>query len=274
MRSRRRGFTLVETMVAMLLTSTLVLAVFGGLTFIGRGYQRDELAMGRSRTAQPLIEQLADDLVNASGTARASAGALRFAGYEGDESTFAREPRRGYHVVSCFDADGRRPGRIEQLLYEEHQVRSGAAVALDPLSSRLLTDSTVKHPPNPWGVVRSVAVVPLPPANPDVTFVSLATMRDGRAESVLWAFWRRRRNHHDAGTVLRFGDDGGKTLSASPLVAEVLLTNEWVQVNSRRGLVLQPIDVFITIDMKETNELALPFAEPQFRLRRTLAAGL
>lgn len=273
----RRAFTLVETVVAMLLTSMLVLAVFGGLTFVSRGYRRDELAMARAQVAQSVFELLADDLRHLSGTVFPVAEALEHNGYEGLTSTFISEARRGTNLVATWDAMGLRRDGLVRMAYNEEAVLDRGSWSYQVLTSKYLQSVPVRGPvPMPWGIARSAILVPLPPGeDPDVAHLGLSIRRDLDVEQVLWSFWRKRRGKFEAGTILRHGPDGGRIFTGeTPLIAKLSLTSEWVRVAYPRGTELAPVELILDLELKETGELALPTPEPQFRVRRTFTAGL
>lgn len=273
----RRAFTLVETVVAMLLTSLLVLAVFGGLTFVSRGYRRDELAMARAQVAQSVSELLADDLRHLSGNVFPTSAALKHNGYEGFAGTFVAEPRRGTNLLATYSSTRVRRDSVVRLAYNEEATLDRAGWSYQVLTSHYLEPLAARQTvPMPWGIVRSAILVPLPPGDdPDVVHLALSTRHDAPVDQVLWSFWRRRRGKFEAGTILRHGPDGGRVFTGeTPLIARLSLTSEWVRVVSPRNTSLEPLELILDLELKETGDLALPFAEPQFRVRRTFTAGL
>jgi len=271
---RRRGFTLVETLLAMAVTSLLVMAVFGGLTFVGRGYRRDELAMARVRTARDVYGLLADDLAGLHGVAIPPKRGLSNAGYGGTQDTFISEPRRGSHVVAAFDATSKREGSIRTLAYDERASGGAGGWAYATLACHWLTSGGSKPPPNPWGLTRAVFLVPLPPEDPDVVHVALSVRRGVVDANVLWSFFRKRRGRFEPGTILRTEGEAPARTFATPLIGDVSLANEWVQVTDAKGGHVEPLELYLTLDLREPGDLALPFAEPPYRAHRVLTAGL
>ena len=270
----RRGFTLVETLVAMLLTSLMVLAVFGGLTFVGRGYQRDELAMARAQVAESVSELLGDDLRHLSGSAVPGADQLKANGYEGTPKTFVSEPRRGTHQVASFHTGVSAREGLGRFDYQEEAVAQANTWVVQMLTSHYLARPSIDPAPPPWGPVPAAYLVPLPPDNPDVVHLALATRHGGALEQVLWSFWRRRRGKFEAGAILRYGPEGAKSLSATPLQAKLTLSYEWVRLVSAKDTQIAPVEERVELDLREPGDLTLPFVEPQFRIHRVFAAGL
>lgn len=272
----RRGFTLVETLVAMLLTSLLVLSVFGGLTFVGRGYRRDELAMARAQVAQSVSELLGDDLRHLDGTAMPSAAALASNGYEGSQQTFVAEVRRGAHQVATWPAGGLARQGFVRAEYAEEAASQGAGWTVQTLKSRYRDRPGIDPAPMPWGAVEAAFLVPLPSTeDPDVMHLALSTRAGARAEQVLWSFWRHRRGKFDGGQIMRYGAEGPRTFTReTPLVAKISLVYEWVRLVSAAGTRVAPVEARLELDLREPGDLVLPFVEPQFRVHRVLSAGL
>lgn len=273
---RRGGFTLVETLVAMLLTTMLVLAVFGGLSFVGRGYRRDELAMARAQVAQSVSEQLADDLRHQFGVAVPTARALLLNGYEGSPSTFITEPRRGAHQVATYTSGRKSRDAIVRAEYSEAAVPQGAGWVPQPTTSRYVQKMALAAPPPPWGAASTAFLVPLPYGDdPDVVHLAVSTRRASQGDQVLWSFWRRRRGRFDGGQVLRSDSAGMRSFTfEASLVASVALYYDWVRLVKAKDVALAPLEQFVELDFREPGELKLPFVEPQFRVHRVFAAGL
>lgn len=286
MNRSRNAFTLVEMLVATLLTTLVMLAVFGGLTFIGSGYRRDELTMARHRVASQVFEMMADDLAHASGMADPGACAEP-SGYTGSPGAFVLEPHSGAHVVHSYDEDTARLRALYTATYEERARTASNGWAVDVKGSRFFRSPGLKAL-NPWGVTSAVLVIPLPFDNPDVTFVSIAKRKNGLATQVLWSFWhrprviRKRRGllHYNAGTIERFGEElfrfDLKNWATTParLLATVSLKNEFVHEDGPDGGALEPVELLLEIGLREPDEPLVPFVSPPFSARRTFTAGL
>ena len=270
----RRGFTLVETLIAMLVTSLLVLSVFGGLSFVGRGYRRDELHMARSRAAQDIFDQLAVDLATLHGTAAPTQHMLHEVGYEGTPSTFVAEPRRGAHVVAEFQQDVARENGLHTMRYDERAAGGAADWNIAPLACRYIAGNDLKPSPSPWGLTKSAFVVPLPPNDPDVIHVALAVREGLRTVPILWSFYRKKRNHFEAGTILREEGGARPRAFAAALLADISLQNEWVYLKTNKSTTLEPLELYLRVELKDAADPNLPFADPPFIARRVLTAGL
>lgn len=282
----RNAFTLVEVLVGTLLTTLVMLSVFGGLTFIGSGYRRDELTMARHRVASQVFELLADDLAHASGLADPAPWA-NASGYTGAKDAFVREPHAGEHVVHAYDEDTARLRALYTAAYEERALTATTGWVVDVKASRFRSPAGLKAQ-NPWGITGAVLVIPVPFDNPDVTYVSIAKKKNGLATPVLWSFWHRPRviakadgtRMYNAGTIERFGEElyrfDLKNWASAParLLATVALKNEFVHEHSADGGALQPVELLIDITLREPAEPLVPFVSPPFFVRRTFTAGL
>jgi type II secretory pathway pseudopilin PulG len=282
--SRRHAFTLVEMIVTTLLTVLVMLAVFGGLTFIGSGYRRDELTMARNRIASQVFELMADDLAYAAGTA--DPRDLKPAGYAGTAKAFRSEAQAGEHVVHSYEKKRGALRRAYRLAYTQYLLADPAAFGIDLRKSRFRTAGPKGL--NPWGITESVHVIPVPLEHPDVTFVTISKVKSGLAEGVTWSFWHKERivrdiagvRHYNAGTIERAGReyvrfDGRNQLGApARLMPTVKLSNEWVHEEGADGGLFQAVELVLEIQLREPDEPLLPFASPPFIARRKFTLGL
>ena len=285
MRRRADAFTLVEAIVTTLLATVVMLGVFGGLTFIGSGYRRDELTMSRHRLATQIFELLGDDLAHASGVAIPTQ--LSSAGYAGTDESFQREPRLGDHVVHSYAKSSAQLRSVHRSRYREIGQVIGGAYSVDVRRSKFESGGLPKGL-SPWGIVSSVFVVPVPADSPDVTFVAISKVKKLEREQVLWAFWHKGRvvrtklgtELFSAGTVVRSGkdfvrfDSNNQRDPPTRLMASIVLKNEFVHEHGPDDGRLQPVELLLELELTDLHEPLLPFVSPPFLARRTLTAGL
>ena len=140
------GFTLLEMLLAMTLLSLLLVALFGGLRFMGRGSERVETALEDSQRLDLLRDLLSRQTANLFplATAGESGGKLLFTGRP-DRLAFPilRLPGQGPAGLMLAVFDIVRSDGVNRLLYREYPFLEGAVVAVadNPTRSTQLVES-------------------------------------------------------------------------------------------------------------------------------------
>jgi prepilin-type N-terminal cleavage/methylation domain-containing protein len=165
MKRRRRGFTLVEILLAVTIATLLMAAVLAMLGGIGRDQKR---LAGRNETARPIaaIELLRWDLTNAESITSTADGVV-LQGHGGINPSALEPNNRLVRVIYRIRREGGESNLFREQQYLDDPVR-----------------------PQPWGdlVLRDVRSVTVAPGgNPKSPRVSVQLMRDkGAITEQLW----------------------------------------------------------------------------------------
>ena len=102
---RRRGFTMIELLIASAIATTLITLLYSTLTFYSRSFQREDESLERSKRAQEVLGLFRDDFGRAAGEVRLEdvpLEPLKATGWEGSAADFLAAGRPGVNQVNAW----------------------------------------------------------------------------------------------------------------------------------------------------------------------------
>lgn len=142
-RDRQAGFTLLEMLISMTLLSLLLLALFGGLRFIGRGSDKVEALLDDSQRQDLARDLLVRSVGNLFPVTAGDKDAPQLL-FTGTKTRLAfpilRLPGQGPAGLMLAVFDITREDGLQRLIYREYKFQPGARVAVadQPTRSTLL----------------------------------------------------------------------------------------------------------------------------------------
>lgn len=242
---RRRGFTLIEVMIASAVAATLITLLYTTLIWYSRSFQREDENLERSRRAQEVLGLFRDDFGRAAGTIEVEdvpLDALKSTGWEGSAADFLTAPRSGVNQVNAWTGWGATSPYASKTFefIEKYETKSEGG------KSRLVPNTTVSSylrdapaesqrariPPR--SAEASVVHVAVPPEKPRSEWILIRRETAGQAALVVWAFHREKLGKHAPGTLLRHSEGTGLVKVGGTGVADfrVRLAQDWMFVDA------------------------------------------
>jgi prepilin-type N-terminal cleavage/methylation domain-containing protein len=233
----RRGFTLVELLVAMGAASLLIVLLYTALIHYFRAFTREDEIIERSRRTQEILSILRDDVARADGGITkvddVPEAAVRAVGFEGSVRTLLTAVRTGQIVLNAYQSrSSDHPSLSKRYVFAEvwTELPDGSLV-LDGPRCRFTGDSPpepIRKVVGPAGYSSCVLHVPVPTLAPKSDYWVLRKVVNGTVTPIVWAFHRDRHGGYPAGTLLRYAagltNVGGDQLDSFALDVTNLVT--------------------------------------------------
>lgn len=216
----RRGFTLVEALVATVAASIILVLLYGSLVFYSRAYTREDEVLERGRRGQEILGLFRDDAERAEGELQPQmlpVDGLKAIGWKSDPAALLLTPHRGTNVINCYtNLLAQKPYLSKRFqcfeVWTAMPGPQGVTVVRDADSSRYIGEQppflVKKHIP-PVTASSAIAHIPVPYDNTKSDFVVIRKVVNNVAAVVLWAYHRDKVDSWPAGTLVRWTEQTG-----------------------------------------------------------------
>ena len=235
----RRGFTLLEVLIASAVASTLIVLLYSTLVWYSRAAQREDESLEKSRRAQEVLGLFRDDFGRAAGAVKLEdvpLEALKELGWDGNAADFLTTPRPGRHQINAWSGYGATSPYLSKVFEFTEQWTAGKDLTFD----RSLSSYEKDTPPEslraiePRAATRAVVHVVQPRARPTSEWILIRREAAAVPTIVLWALHRAPRARWPAGSLLRWTSATGLTRVGGAAVADFQfrMVQDWMAVDS------------------------------------------
>lgn len=205
----RRGFTMIEVLIASALATTLIVLVYSSLVWYSKSAQREDENLEKSRRAQEVLGLIRDDFGRAAGEIKLEdvpLEALKELGWDGNAADFLTTPRPGRHQVNAWSGWGSTSPYLSKSFEFSEKWDQGKEIAYSRQASSFERDS----PPaslskiEPRAATRAVVHVVLPSDKPQSEWILIRREAAGTPTFVLWALHRVAKAKWNAGALVRW----------------------------------------------------------------------
>lgn len=228
----RRGFTLVELLVASAAATILILMLYGSLVFYSRAYTREDEALERSRRAQEILGLMRDDFERAEGDVQPETlgddEGLKAVGFQGRPEELLGKPRRAVNIINAFtNLKAQKPYlskryALKDAFIKGPQVNGFTTVVRDINSCIYVNDvppTLVRKTIGPIANTTAIVHIPEPFDKPRCEYLVMRKVVGGVVAPVIWAFHREKTGKLAPGTLLRWTEATGvKSIGGDQLV--------------------------------------------------------
>lgn len=216
----RRGFTLVEVLVASAAAMIIIVILYSSLVFYSRAYTREDEALERGRRGQEVLGLFRDDAERSQGEVQPSLippEALKAVGHSGDAVALLTAPRQATNIINMYsNLQSQKPSTSKKFEVKEIWARvpgpGEPVVAREPLASVYMGNQPppkVRETIPPLTVEACVVHVPIPYDNPKSEYIVMRKVIAGNATPVLWAFHREQSGKWPKFSLVRWTPNTG-----------------------------------------------------------------
>lgn len=215
----RRGFTLVEALVATGAASVILVLLYSSLVFYSRAFTREDEALERGRRAQEVLGLLRDDVERAAGDLAPEEipqNGLTYVGFSGNGSRFLLQHHIGANLVNAYhNLQSQQPYLSKRYSLYEAWARDpkGSGIQRDPLASSYDGEqppSEIKKYIPPLTARNCVVAIQMPRENPRRTYIAIRkVIGGGLPEVILWSYNKDKSGPYPEGTLLRWAPGPG-----------------------------------------------------------------
>lgn len=236
---RRRGFTMIEVLIASAVATTLIVLLYSTLIWYSRSAQREDENLEKSRRAQEVLGLVRDDFGRAAGELKLEdvpLDALKELGWEGSAADFLTAPRPGRHQVNVWNGWGSTSPYLSKTFEFTEKWDQGKEIAYNRQASGFERDS----PPaalskiEPRASTRAVVHVALPRDKPQSEWILIRREAAGTPTFVVWALHRAAKAKWNAGALVRWTAATGATRVGGNAVMDFRfhVAGDWMAVDA------------------------------------------
>lgn len=240
----RRGFTLIEVLIASAVATTLIVLLYTTLVWYSRSFEREDANLERSRRAQEVLGLFRDDFGRAAGELRLEdvpLDTLKELGWEGTASDFLTTPRPGRHQINAWTSHGAISPYISRTFEFFEKWETGTKGGQTELTFNRSVSAYDRDSPaeslrtiEPRSPGRGVVHVALPREKPTSEWILIQRVASGTPTIALWALHRVKRGGWVAGSLLRHTAATGIIRVGGAAVGDFRfrLVHDWMVVDS------------------------------------------
>lgn len=236
---RRRGFTMIEVLIASAIATTLIVLLYSTLVWYSRSAQREDENLEKSRRAQEVFGLFRDDFGRAAGEIRTEdvpLDALKDMGWEGNAADFMTMLRPGRHQVNAWSGYGSTSPYLSKVFEFSEKWDTLKELTYNANASSYEKDS----PPasigklEPRSPTRGVVHVVQPRDKPLSEWILIRREAAGTPAFVVWALHRAAKGKWPAGALLRWTSALGVFRVGGAAVADFKFTlvHDWMAVDA------------------------------------------
>lgn len=238
---RRRGFTLVELLVASGAATLIIVLLYSSMVFYSRAYTREDEVLERGRRAQEVLGLFRDDFERAEGEVQPESlpdKAVDAVGFQGAAVAFLSAPRSGVNIINAFtNLKAQKPYLSKAYRYRDVWAPVGTQNGFTVMGRVMPACKYVgDQPPTqifkaipPWASTVAAVHVPVPFDRPTHHYFAIRKVVAGVVQPVIWAFHSEKIGKFPAGALVRWTERSGAKVVGGEQLTDVLfeLQTDW-----------------------------------------------